>query len=286
MLTLLKYGFYASILAGAAYVFVGPDRLISYAEQGKEAIEDKLSESHSLEDELGSVKKRVDGLEKEIRRLKKEGIEKKVELDTLHDDVRKREDDLGHLRNSLEKAREYLAQNKERYNIGGITYTFHEIELDAEVKFREYQAKEEAYKALLQTYNIKKSAIAVSEESVAQAQTLKAELESKVRLMSAKLDELRAREIQAEALAYGVDTEDFKTELGRAQKSLNDLEKKLETERRILEEQIAQAPGQTGGIDYHRVAVEESEDIGIRIGRHFLMELVKSVSQVAESDDN
>ena len=270
MLSILKYGFYASVLAGAAYVFVGPDKLLSFASQGERLIKEKL-DSQTLEDQLEDVRDRIEGLDHELGRLKHDVIERRVEIDTLSMQIGNREGELSRLQRNLEKAREYLAEDRATYRLSGITYSLAEIEADAELKFQEYRTKEEALANLSQTLEIKKHALKVSNENVHRAQALRSDLDGKTRLLAAELQRFRAKEVYAESVDQGVRTEELKTELGKAQQALRDFEKKLAVEDRMLQERMKLAAGgEPGGIDYEAVAINV-EDISTRIEHYFLL---------------
>ncbi|MEW6742591.1 MAG: hypothetical protein AB1486_07515 [Planctomycetota bacterium] len=274
MMTLIKYGLIAAVLAGAAFLFLGPERVKSLAHEGKQMIEEKISDVKGFESELNSVNQKVRNLDQEIRNLRREVIERKVDVGMLRETVDKKTEELASLRRNIEKASELLAEDAAEFVIGGRHYTRREVELDAEVRFKEYQAKEETLHNLQQTLGIKENSLQVAEENVARANHLRAELEGKVRLLAARLERLRAREVYAESADYGIATDELKTELGAAQAMIRDFEKKLEVRDRMLDERLKVGPGEVGRIDYDSVTQNDT-DIATQIRRYFMPETVE-----------
>lgn len=285
MLSILKYGFYASVLAGAAYLFVGPDRLVSFAKRGEKVIKQKLDELHGFESRLDDVRSQLDEIDAEIRDHRKEVIERKVDVEQLTQTIMERENELQRLRRNLEKAQELLSQESTRYMIGGVSYTFAEVEQDADIKFNEYQTKERTLKNLRDTLRLKEESLAVSEANVTGAIARKGDLEGQIRLIAAELERFRARQIYVECVDQGILPEEINTELGKAEHRLGDLKKELAVKERMLDERVKAGPGQVGGINYERVSQDAQElDIATRIRRYFLPESIGAeTSQATES---
>ncbi|MFO0984176.1 MAG: hypothetical protein U1E76_21050 [Planctomycetota bacterium] len=271
MLGLIKWAVAGAAVAGGALFLVGADRLKLYAEHGKHVVQEKISEITGLEGQLDAINTKIDGLDKEILHLKEKMIEQRVETSTLKQTVEERDAQLGRLKTNLEKASRLLSEPRDSFVIGRIAYTRHEVEADAEEKLHTYQLQADSIKNMRETLKMKENALKISEENVARGESLKTELEAKVRLLTAKLERYRAKQVLVEATATAIPTDELKTELGSAHAMLRDFEKQLEVKDRMLDERMKLAPAKVehvSGIDYESNG-EDTADIATMIQRYF-----------------
>jgi len=272
MFGIIKWAAVGALVAGGALFFVGPEKLKFWAEHGKRIVTEKISEVQGLEGQLSVIETKIETLDQEIQKLKEQVIERRIDTSTLRESIEVKDTALGKLKTNLEKASILLGERRDSFVIGRIAYTRHEVEADAQEKLHTYQLQSESLKNLRDTLTMKENALKISEENVARAETLRAELEAKVRLLGAKLERFRAKEILCEATATCVPTQELKTELGAAQAMLHDFEKQLEVKDRVLDERMrfSAAPvDRVNGIDYEANPAEDTADIATTIKRYF-----------------
>lgn len=271
MFGLIKWAIAGAVVASGALFLVGSDRLRLYAEHGKRVVQEKISEVTGLEGQLDAINGKIQNLDQEIVKLKEKMIEQRIDVSTLRETVDVKEAQLGKLKNNLEKASRLLSDPRDQFVIGRIAYTRHEVEVDAEEKLHSYQLQADSVKNMKETLKMKENALTISQENVAHGESLKAELEAKVRLLGAKLERYRAKQVLVEATATTIPTEELKTELGSAHAMLLEFEKQLEVKDRVLDERMKLAPEKAehvSGIDYDATA-EDTADIATMIQRYF-----------------
>lgn len=271
MFGLIKWAVAGALVAGGALFFVGADRLKMYAEHGKHVMQEKISEVTGLEGQLDAINSKIQNLDQEIVKLKEKMIEQRIDVSSLRESVDSRDAQLGKLKTNLEKASRLLSDPRDSFVIGRIAYTRHEVEADAEEKLHTYQLQADSLKNMRETLKMKENALTISQENVAQGESLKAELEAKVRLLAAKLERYRAKQVLAEATASTIPTDELKTELGSAHALLREFEKQLEVKDRVLDERMKLAPAKVehvSGIDYEATG-EDTADVATMIRRYF-----------------
>lgn len=240
-----------AVSLGALGFLYGKDQVLAWCKQGKQKIQAEISELQGMTSELDKIQGRVGSLEEEMRRLKESSIREEIEVQHLEKETTDRQGALEHLRQNLEKAQSLLASDAVRFRIGGIEYGRAEIERDVADKIELFKVQQETLEQLKATYETHRGALALAKENVIRGEALKSELAGKVRLMQAKLEKHRAREIYAEAVASDFDAQDFNTEIGEVRQLFAKFETKLEVKNRMLDERMKVAQGShVSGIDY------------------------------------
>lgn len=261
---MIKTALVGALATGATVALVGPDKVEDWVFASKQAVEEKINELQGMTAELRRVEARVERLDREIAELKEHALREELEIETLEEEIDHRESAIDYLRDNLEKAHTLLGTDLDRFNIRGITYGRTEIEQDVEEKMRLFQVQEDTLAQLRMTHNTRKNALELARENVTRGQAVREELIGTVRLMQAKLEKFKARQVYAEAVTMDFDAQEFNTEIGEARKSLASFEKKLEVKNRLLEEQLkvaASGNSVVSGIDYTKTA---KADVGIQ----------------------
>jgi len=236
---------------GAIGCLYGKDQVVSWFKQGKQKIENQINELQGMSAELGKIQDRVGSLEDEVRRLKEQSIREEVEVEHLERETGDRKAGIERLHKNLEKAQSLLTSEGDRFAIGGVVYPRAEVERDVSDKIDLYKVQQETLAQLEQTLAMHRSALTLARENVARGESLRLELQGRVRLLQAKLEKHRAREVYAEAVACDFDAADFNTEIGSVRALFAKFETKLEVKGRMLDERMKLAGGShLGGIDY------------------------------------
>jgi len=225
--------------------------VIAWARQGKETIKNEISEIQGMSAELRSIEGRIGDLEGEVRRLKESAIREEVEVQHLDAETQQRQKQVEKLKANLEKAQSLLTSGGERFRIGNAEYTRSEVERDVADKIELYKVQQETLGQLHATLDTHRSALAIARENVSRGDALKGELASKVRLLQAKLEKHRAREVYADAVATDFDARDINTEIGEVRSLFAKFETKLEVKSRMLDERMkVSSNSRVSGIDY------------------------------------
>jgi chromosome segregation ATPase len=272
MLGIFKWAAIGTLVAGGTLFLLGPEKIKFWAEHGKRLVEEKISEVQGLEGQLSVIETKIQSLDREIQKLKEQVIERRIDTSTMRESIDVKDTALGKLKTNLEKARHLLEEPRDSFVIGRVAYTRHEVEADAEEKLHTHQLQSESLKNLRDTLKMKENALKISEENVARAEALRAELDAKVRLLGAKLERFRAKEILCEATAACVPTDELKTELGSATAMLHEFEKQLDVKDRVLDERmrLAAVPAdRVNGIDYEAAPAAETADMAATIRHYF-----------------
>jgi chromosome segregation ATPase len=243
--------FVAALGVGALGLLYGKDQVMAWARQGKEKIKTQIDEIQGMNSELRSIETRVAALEAEVRGLKEGAIREEVEVKHLESESAEREKGLDHLKSNLEKAQTLLTSGADRFKIGRLEYSRADVERDVADKIELYKVQQETLAQLQATLETRRSAMALAKENVARGEALKVELAGKVRLLQAKLEKHRAREVYADAVACDFDANDFNSQIGEVRQAFAKFETKLEVKSRMLDERmkVAVTP-RVNGIDY------------------------------------
>jgi septal ring factor EnvC (AmiA/AmiB activator) len=246
----------------------GKDQLVRWFEQGKATIEHKINEFQGMSAELDKIEGRVQSLEDEVRRLKEQSIREEVEVEHLQRETSERAASLERLHKNLEKAQALLASGADRFVIGGTGYARAEVERDVSEKLDLYRVQKDTLAQLEQTLGTHRSALAIARENVARGEALRQELKGRVRLLQAKLEKHRAREVYAEAVACDFDAREFNTEIGEVRSLFAKFETRLEVKGRMLDERLKLAAGsRVGGIDYESPERPAEKDVASRLSK-------------------
>jgi septal ring factor EnvC (AmiA/AmiB activator) len=261
--TLLLGGLGASAL-GCLY---GKDQVLAWFQQGKQEIVAKIDELQGMRGELRSIESRVQSLEVEIRQLREHSIGEEVEVKRLEQESSDRQGAIERLRKNLEKAQSLLAGSGDRFVIGGTSYSREQVEHDVAEKLDLWQVQQDTLAQLQQTLAVRRGGLELARENVARGEALRGELTGKLRLLEAKLEKHRAREIYAEAVAGDFDAAEFQTAIGEVRQACAKFEGKLEVKARMLDERLRVAAGaKPAGIDYESPA-PSAVDVTERLSR-------------------
>jgi chromosome segregation ATPase len=253
--------------AGALGCLYGKDQVLAWFQQGKQEIVAKIDELQGMKGELNSIESRVQSLEGEIRELREHSISEQIEVKRLEQEAADRQGALDRLKKNLEKAQSLLATAGERFVIGGVSYARAEIERDVAEKLDLWQVQQDTLAQLKQTLEVRQGALALAKENVTRGEALRGELTGKLRLLAAKLEKHRAREIYAEAVAGDFDAAEFQTTIGEVRQACAKFEGKLEVKDRMLDERMRVASGgKPAGIDYESPE-PAATDISERLSR-------------------
>jgi chromosome segregation ATPase len=229
----------------------GKDQLMTWARQGKEKIKTEINEIQGMDSELRTIEARVGALETEVRGLKEGAIREEVEVQHLESETAERSKSLDHLKSNLEKAQALLTSGADRFRIGRFDYSRTDVERDVADKIELYKVQSETLAQLNATLETHRSAAALARENVARGEALRSELSGKVRLLQAKLEKHRAREVYADAVACDFDAADFNSQIGEVRSLFSKFETRLEVKSRMLDERMKVAiTPHVNGIDY------------------------------------
>ena len=242
---------FGSLGVGALGCLYGKDQVCAWLDQGKKEIVAKIDEIQGMRGELHGIESRVHSLESEIRELREHSISEEVEVQRLEKESGDRQQAIERLKKNLEKAQSLLATAGERFVIGGSAYARAQIERDVAEKLDLWGVQQDTLAQLGQTLEVRRGALALAKENVVRGEALRGELTGKLRLLAAKLEKQRAREIYAEAVAGDFDVAEFQTAIGEVRQLCAKFEGKLEVKGRMLDERLRLAAGgKPAGIDY------------------------------------
>lgn len=269
MKTIIKFSVFLILSFTAAVAVLNWDELKVFAHTGKKMIEEKIDEAASMETKLSILETRIDGLDREIYDLKTEVVRRKVDVEYMDKIVGEKQNSLIDLKDALERASTLLEEKREYYVIGGRKYSHDEVARDAAEKLKLYKVQEETLENLRRTLDTKRKTLTLAEGNVAKGQSVKAELNAKVKFLKAQVERYKAKEIYAETVNIDDTSAEFKTLIGQTQKMLAEFEKQLEVKGRLLEERIRLGGEYIGGIDYTKEGVPISDDIAEEITIYF-----------------
>ncbi len=257
-----------ALSAGAIGCLYGKDQLASWFHRGKQELAAKIDEMQGMTGELRGIEGRVRSLENEIKDLKRHAIEEEVEVQRIDGEAAGRKQSLERLKKGLEKAQTLLAAAGDRFLIGGASYSRNDVERDVAEKLDLYQVQQETLAQLEQTLAVHRSALAIAKENVTRGEALRNEMTGNVRLLQAKLEKHRAREIYADAVAADFDTAELTTEIGAVRQEFAKFESKLEVKSRLLDERMKLAAGtKAAGIDYDAPDQPQTGDLCERLSK-------------------
>lgn len=264
--SIIKLGLLGTLIGGSTLALVGSDRLKAYVEDGKDTVLGALDEARGMESKLDLIRSQIRGLDGEVRDFKEDAIRGKVEVDSLRQDIAQREDELARKARVLETARALLAEGRNSYSIGRVSYSRDAIESDAAEKLALFNVQAETLNSLRETLATKENALSIAEQNVGRAAALRVELDSKVGLLEAKLQKFRAKQHFAATAGDLIDTDELDSDLARAREMIADFEQDLEVKARMLEEQLKMGSDQPSeGIDYETLDGSD-QDLSSRIG--------------------
>lgn len=269
MKTIIKFSVFLILSFTAAVAVLNWDSFKVFADTGKKMIEEKINEAQSMETKLSLLETRIAGLDREIYDLKTEVVRRKVDVEYMDKIVGEKQNALIDLKDALERASALLEQNREYYVIGGRKYSYNEVARDAAEKLKLYKVQEETLTNLDRTLDTKRKTLVLAEENVAKGQSIKTELNAKVKYLKAQVERYKAKEVYAETVKIDDTSAEFKTLIGKTQKMLAEFEKQLEVKDRVLDERIRLGGEYIGGIDYNQEGVPHSDDIAEEITSYF-----------------
>lgn len=279
----LRTALLGAMAVGSAAAVFGPEQIRHWAESGKQTVEQKLKQCHTLENDLKEIREKVAALDQEILELKEKTLSETVQIEGIQQEIQDRAAGVENLRENLERADALLNSNLVQFRIRGLSYTRAEIETDVQDKMHLYQVQRDTLRQLRETLEVRTGALALLKENTERGQSLREELQGKVRLLEAGLEKLRAREAYAEAVTTDFDAQEFSTQIGDARQALASFEQKLEVKNRLLDERlkISAEHSAVAGIDYTAPAEKTAslqQDLRKVLGEE------QSTAQVAEAN--
>ncbi|MBL8766863.1 MAG: hypothetical protein JNL94_05850 [Planctomycetes bacterium] len=265
--SLIRVGLLSTLVGGSAVALLGSDQVKLYLAQGKANLEDAMQDMQGLESRLKLIRTQIRELDGEARELRSSSIQRRVEVERLRADLDARKRELERQAAVLERASDLLSQDETHFTIGQRTYTRAEVEQDAAEKMSLYTVQADTLKSLEETLKTKEKALELAAQNVDRAAALRVDLASKVELLEAQLQKLRAKEAFAATVDDLVSTEDLDSDLARARQMIADFEKEIEVKDRMLDEALkGSAEPNKGGIDYMESA-GDSQALADRIRR-------------------
>jgi chromosome segregation ATPase len=249
---ILKTTVITTLAVGAALAAFGPNTMVRWAKDSKDAVAQHLQDFQGMSSELRSIEDHVTKLDGEILRLKEIALKEELAIEELDRDVGERQKTVEHLRSNLERADSMLETELTTFKIRGITYSRDEVEKDVEEKLRLYKVQRATLSQIKETLNTRQSALELAQENVDRGQVVREEMLCKIHFLEAQLEQYEARQVYAEAVASDFDSREFNTEIGEARQLMAQFEKKLEVKNRMLDDRmrITTGEGSVAGIDY------------------------------------
>jgi chromosome segregation ATPase len=265
--SLIRVGLMSTLVGGSAVALLGSDQVKLYLAQGKANLEDAMQDMQGLETRLKLIRTQIRELDGEARELRTASVQRRVEVERLRAELEARKLELERQAAVLERASDLLTQDEPHYTIGQRTYSRAEVEQDAAEKMSLYTVQADTLKSLEETLKTKEKALELAAQNVDRAAALRVDLASKVELLEAQLQKLRAKEAFAATVDDLVSTQDLDSDLARARQMIADFEKEIEVKDRMLDEALkGSAQPRAGGIDYSTQA-GDSQAMADRIRR-------------------
>lgn len=248
---LSKTAVLGTLATGTLWLTVGPDQIKDWVSDGKDAVQQQISEYQGMGAELRKVEKKVQKLDREIQDLAESAYKAEIDVKELEEDLDDRQSSIERLRVNLGKANALLGSEADYFAIGGIEYSRREVERDVQDKIELYKVQKSTLSHMRETLMIRRNALTMARENVVRGKEVRTELTEQVRLLAAKLKRYEARKIYSEAVTCDFDAQEFNTEIGSARKLLAQFDKKLKVKDRLLDEQLKIASeSKLTGIDY------------------------------------
>lgn len=242
--------------------------LKTYGKTGERIIEEKLDEATGVGTKLEVLKTRAVQLGDEVARLRRDATTRQVELEAARAHVQEDEAAVERQKKVLARAAELLDENKEDYEICGRRYARAVVEDDARAKLQSEIACERAVEDEKKIVSVREKTLELARAHLEQAQKRRGELAALVRSLEARLEQQKAKKALASALDQEPLSSEVQGELAKAEKLAKEVEQKLDTEDRLLDERLAKKDVPSGTIDYEKPAPQPAEDTAKEIRKH------------------
>lgn len=252
------------VLVGSVF---GGD-LKTYGRTGERMIHEKIDEATGVGTKLEVLKTRIQQLDDEVASLRRDATKRQVELDSARARVGDSEKAIERQRKTLAKAAELLDEGRETYEISGRKYARTVVEEDARAKLDSCAAAEKSVADEKKIVAVREKTLELARTHLDRAVKRRGELASLVRSLEARVAQQKAKRMLADALDQEPLSREVQGELAKAEKLAKEVEQKLETEDRLLDERLAKKDLASGVIEYDKPAPAVSEDTARAIRAH------------------
>lgn len=249
--------------AGASGFFFGTDA-VSYVKTGIASVRDAVRSEVPIEFEMERAKKEVQDLVPEIHKSLKLVAEQQVEIENLRSAVEKKTAALEEQEEAILALNEDLKSGDTQFVYAGRTYTVSEIQRDLTERFNRFTVAQATLKDQQSILAAKEQALKSHTETLEGMLSQKKDLEVQLEGLMARMQTIQARK-QISDLSI----DDSK--LARAKSLINEIDKKLDVEAKILDSE-----GNFVGLIPVESKPEVDTDISERVAQFF--------SQQEESD--
>jgi chromosome segregation ATPase len=240
----------------------------TYGKTGGRIIEEKIEEAAGTGAKLEVLKTRVVQLDDEVDHLRRAATSRQVELEAARAHVQEDEKAIARQRKVLSRAAELLDENRDSYEISGRTYTRAVVEEDARAKLDACASCEKSIEEEKKIVQVREKTLELARAHLDRAVKRRTELSALVRGLEARLGQMKAKRALADALDAEPLSSEVQGELAKAEKLAKEVEQKLETDDRLLDERLARKDVQGGTIDYEKPAEPKPEDTARAIRAH------------------
>ncbi|HZU99519.1 MAG TPA: hypothetical protein VFF73_22610 [Planctomycetota bacterium] len=253
------------LLVGSVF---GADRVKEYGQTGQRIIQEKLDEAAGTGTKLEVLKTHVQQLDAEVAHLRRDVTTRQVELDAARARVTEDEASIERQKKVLAHAADLLDEGKDVYEIAGHRYARAVVEDDARAKLEACTAAESAVGDERKIVQVREKTLEVAKQLLERASKRRTELASLVHTLEARLSQLKAKKELAAALDTTAISPEVQGELARAEKLVKEIEQKIDTEDRLVDERLARKDVAAGTIDYDKKAEPSNEDTARAIRAH------------------
>src|SRR5581483_4858447 len=212
----------------------------------------KFDEATGVGTKLEVLKTRIGQLDDEVVQLRRDATGRQVELDAARARVRDAEHAIEKQKKVLARAAELLDEGRDVYEISGRRYARSVVEEDARAKLESYCAAERSLEDEKKIVLVREKTLELAQKNVERATKRRTELAALVRSLEARLAQQSAKRQLAEALDQEPLSAEVQGELAKAEKLAKEVEQKLDTEDKLLDERLARKDVATGVIDYEK----------------------------------
>ncbi len=243
--------------------------LKTYGRTGERIIQEKIDEATGVGTKLEVLKTRIQQLDDEIVQLRRDATKREVELESARVRVTDGEKAVERQKKVLAKAAELLDENRDFYEISGRKYARNVVEEDARAKLETCVGAEKSIADEKKICAVREKTLELARQHLDRAVKRRAELSALVRSLEARIAQQKAKRMLADALDQEPLSREVQGELAKAEKLAKEVEQKLETEDRLLDERLAKKDMATGVIEYDKpAAAPASEDTARMIRAH------------------
>jgi hypothetical protein len=242
--------------------------LKTYGRTGERLIHEKVEEMAGVSGKLEVLKTRVVELDDEVASLRRDTARRQAELDAARARVTEGEAAIEHQKKVLAKAAELLDEGRAVYEISGRTYERCVVEEDARAKLDGCVAAEKSISDEKKIVAIREKTLELARAHLDRATKRRVELASVVRSLEARVAQQKAKRALADALDQAPLTNEVQGELAKAERLAREVDEKLQTEDKLLDERLARKDVPSGTIDYEKPASEPALDVARDIRAH------------------